>query len=523
MDLDNATRRLQLSVNLVKEWGNTELPNGKTLNKMFTYDSISFWDLISVVIALSYVPKALSPSREPLPYWLKLTKTYLGGCKQSINDKKNIYLNKGKMPNPSLKPVFLFLGFQAYLYRDTLQPVVRRMIDDEDISVVSLCDDVSVQRAYERANEGGFQSIWQYWNDEVKTHACYLTSSLKKAIQELNDMRVMPRLIQNQGESLWFQMERVFDWFFIVYLPYLLKHYAIARHILEHCSPEAIISPDVADSRTRLYCLLGRNLQIPTLEVQFGAYGQEAVEWQSFVADRVAVWGKMSRDVLLSHGVEAEKIVLTGSPRHDSMVFIDKDEVAQTRARLGVPDGVEMILFASAYASVWDEMEFPELLDSIKRAIFKSVDKTNDIYLIVKPHPLEDEKDTKKLACGYKNIMFTDKKDDIKRFIRACDIFISLGTTATLDAIIANKLIICPKFPGWIWSDWFVNSGAVLVPKSTDELLQIVKMVENGARQKVLADLEPARQRILEQWVFRADGCAADRIKSLLLDMTKKL
>ena len=63
------------------------------------------------------------------------------------------------------------------------------------------------------------------------------------------------------------------------------------------------------------------------------------------------------------------------------------------------------------------------------------------------------------------NIIFASKSDDIRDLINVCDVFVSLGTTATVDAMIAKKLIICPILvlgPGVIGCyaaklRWFLN------------------------------------------------------------------
>ncbi|MCL5884410.1 MAG: CDP-glycerol glycerophosphotransferase family protein [Deltaproteobacteria bacterium] len=518
MELDDLTNRLRRSADLVKGWGKTVLPNGKTLGEMLTFDSIPFWDVVAAEIALYHVPKALSRSDDRLQRVIRSARTYLRAVEYLAVNGRNRFLAGNRPPARSSEPVFLFLGFQPYIYRDTLQPIVRHMAGDEAIRCISLCEDLSSLRPYRSSDKEQFQSIWQHWNGDVKACANGLTNSLKNAVKELHDMGTLPRIMQDGRGSLWPRMKGVFDWLFFVYLPNFMKHYAISRHILDKYRPEIIFSPDVADPRTRVYCLAGRQRKIPTLEIQFGVYGQEAVEWQFFIADRIAAWGERSRDTLLSHGVDAGKIFLTGAPRHDGMVSVDEAEVSGTRSALGIPGGPAMVLFASTYASVYDQQDDPTLVDSVKRAVIRSAGSNGELRLVFKPHPLEDVRAAKKIAEGYRNILFAERDDDIRRLIRACDVFISLGTTATLDAIIANKLTICPKLPGWGWSDLFVDSGAVLAPASLEELQRCLKTAV-PTRRKVLEDLEPARQRFLKEWIFKADGQASSRIASLAREM----
>ena len=62
------------------------------------------------------------------------------------------------------------------------------------------------------------------------------------------------------------------------------------------------------------------------------------------------------------------------------------------------------------------------------------------------------------------------------------------------DALISGKLIICPVFPGWIWSDLFKNTGATLVPTSAAEIGNISINCERLRHEATKAKLEPARQ-----------------------------
>ena len=148
----------------------------------------------------------------------------------------------------------------------------------------------------------------------------------------------------------------------------------------------------------------------------------------------------------------------------------------------------------------------------MKRSVFEAADKTPGIFLVVKPHPLEDVNETQALAGKNKNILFVSQKSDIRELTRICDAFVSFGSTATADALISGKLVICPVFPGWIWSDLFKNTGATLVPTSTAEVLDIFRLIANGTHEGAKAKLEPARQKFLAQWVHRADGMATERI-----------
>lgn len=513
--------KLQHSACLVKDWGQAQLPNGKTLSELLTFEGISLWDISAVDLARLHVHKGLSSDGRPHPFAQKF-KPYLSMAKHSALNLLRRRQGSRGCPEWPVEPVFLFLGFNAYIYRDVLQPGVTRLARSKDIAAVSLHGELRLHITMPPAQEDRFQSIWQHWDHKVEARLRALRHALRAAVTELHAIEALPQIIRDHDEPIWPKMQEIFDCCFRVYLPRLLPQVVIARHILERHQPALMISPDVADPRTRLYCLLARQLGIPSLEVQFGMCGADSIEWQFSLADRVAVWGEQAHEMMLSHGVSAERITITGSPRYDNMVDVSGTEVARTRARLGVPEGNAMVLFASVYnlkAHGPLDLKIVELLSTMPRAIFHAIDQIPGLYLVVKPHPEEDVEETRRLTGARSSITFVDRHDDIRELIRACDVFISLGSTSTVDALIANKPIICPTFPGWIGNEQFVESGATLVPRSPEEVVRCLKLVVDGSRARVLAELEPARQRFLRQWVYQADGRASARIEALARQM----
>ncbi|MFA5276264.1 MAG: hypothetical protein WC417_05180, partial [Candidatus Omnitrophota bacterium] len=142
MGQDNVTKELQLPVDLVKKWGESELPNGGTLRSIFTFDSVSFWDAIAVALAIHHVPKSLFLHKQSL-FLLQRILTYLKRLRYEMIQMK-CCAAKIKGHNWPAKPVFLFLGFQPYLYHDTIYPIVQDMAGDKTIYPVTIYDYLSL-------------------------------------------------------------------------------------------------------------------------------------------------------------------------------------------------------------------------------------------------------------------------------------------------------------------------------------------------------------------------------------------
>jgi hypothetical protein len=517
--MENVGKQLDRSVKIVKMWGNSQLPNGKTLNEQLTIGKLSLWEVMLPVIALYHAPVALTLVN--LPFSLKKRfRPHISLAKRRVlNFNKRIKSRSGCEDWPG-EPVFLFVGFSGYMYRDVLHPVAEYLATNKKQQVVSMHDELYERNAPTSMNSILSQSIWQHWNREVANEANFFHIGLKAAIDEIQAMAILPRIIKYEGGRLWPQMQNAFQWLFYFHFPLMVPQVAIALHILKHHRPALLISSDVADPRSRLYCLLGSQMNVPSLEIQLGPGGPRGVEWRFLDADKVASWGEMSHEVLLKHGVKSEKIAVTGSPRHDKFVNVSATEVARTRSRFGIPEGKFMLLCASTYQQKeYNALSNPELLISMKRAVFQAGDEIDGLCLLVKPHPLENVEETKKLVDAGSNIIFANSDEDISELIKACDAFVGFGSTATIDALVANKLIICPSFKGWIWSDIFVKSHVGLVPRSKEEVVKSFQTVVNGSLEKVLEELSPARQKFLKKWVHKDDGKSSKRVAEMAIAM----
>ena len=98
--MNDVVNQLETSVEIVKRWGETKLPNGKLLSEHLTFDGFSFWELIEPVLVLYYVPDALSGQSPPLLF---------GRLRPHISLIKNNALNLIK------KARNLFLAFKFIL------------------------------------------------------------------------------------------------------------------------------------------------------------------------------------------------------------------------------------------------------------------------------------------------------------------------------------------------------------------------------------------------------------------------
>lgn len=499
---------------LIEHIGKTRHSNGKTLSEILTIDGIPFWDIFAPELAWRHLTTAVAATT--LKANLKLlVKPFVLRLKNVLHLHPRDHQGCSGWPSG---PMLLCLGFTPRMYRDVLQPVVDDLPADGSWRAVVL-DEGSVSEPSPNPSHVLHQSIWQHWGDEPRQRAKVLKKSLWQVESVLKPETII-NLLPPEYRHLSQAVQTVLYLLFRGYLPLMLPQVALAKHILGKHRPSLVLSPDTSDARTRMYALIGKGMGIPCLEVQFGLAGDESVEWRFFSAHRVAVWGEASKVALLKQSVPEEKILLTGSPRHDVLVRPPRSLVEASRRSLGLTDGRPVILLASTYTdNTHTEYARPEVLQGMKRAIFDMAAKTQEVILVVKPHPHENVEATRKLARVGQNIVFADQGADIRELIITCDAFISFGSTATIDAMIAGKLSICPIFPGWPFSEEFRKSGAVLTPQSPDQLMDIFMQIAEGKQQQLAGALAAARLAWLNHIAYKTDGLASSRIGAAALSI----
>lgn len=506
---------------LIENLGRSILPSGKTLAEALTVEGIPFWDVFSSELAWRHLTTAVAATT-PFASAKLLAKPLVLRLKdwlKRLGNAQRIAHNCSSWP---ASRTVLCLGFTARMYRDVLEPVVARLTAEGDCGVVVLSD-TPYPGSDQNSNENVFyQQLWQHWDHDLERQLHTLSQSIRRIEAELAASKILDNLFPKDDQRISVALHKVFYLFFRCYLPLILRQAVIAKHILKKHRPSLVLSPDTSDARARIYTLLSRSMRIPSMDVQFGLTGDEGVEWRFFSADCVAVWGGSSKAALVKQKVPEEKILITGSPRHDSLVRPSQSTIASTRACLGLTDGRPVILLASTYTdSTHAEYSRPEILRAMKRAIFDAAERNLEIILVVKPHPHENVKETRALAGDSKNIIFADRESDIRDLIVMSDAFVSFGSTATIDALIADKISICPIFPGWPFSESFRDSGAVLVPESSKQVEKIFEDIARRIDLNLPSSLKVAREKYLNDVVYKADGLASERIRNHLVKMLR--
>lgn len=227
--------------------------------------------------------------------------------------------------------------------------------------------------------------------------------------------------------------------------------------------------------------------------------------------DRMLVWNEyMVQDALKYHNIPKEKIDIVGVPQFElyrkNKSNINLDSYKKS---LQIDKECKVITYTASATRVFpDEPLFiEELLKIINKGTF------GNAILLLRLHPTER---TLLYSSIYKNTdlpirldipdsgfsanteigLINDQGiDNFISLIQVSDVVINLASTITLDAILFDKPVICPKFNlsipknswnaahKWYKSSHFIhisNSEAVSMPKNMDDLVnELLKYLDN--------------------------------------------
>ena len=474
----NYSKNVNKASKIVKKLGKSRI-NNKSFSEFMTVEGVDYWELYAAELSHRHINNILGSKEiysQPLTKLLlrkiNIFRLNLSKWKNYINFKINKNEGIDNLKKLKYKPI-IFLAFSKHLYRDVLIPISKDQLLQKKDKIIIGQDNIN---SFDLDQSSFFINPWAVWDKETKINYIRLKKIFSKLKEQFDKSNFIEQSIpfEHNDKKKYFRF--MFDDLFDLYIPNILFHVVTAKKFLKTFPPSILISSDVSDPRSRVYSMLCRTSNIPSFDVQFGLLGSESVEWQYLISDYVLVWGEKAKNYMLSHGVPKDKIIITGSPRHDFKYLQSKILIDCKKKELNIPPNKSIFVLASTFNDKHHSRYVnPGILNSMKAAIFNSISRCPNIVLIIKPHPFENINDTKKYIKELPNkIIYVDPKSDIRELMHFSDAFLSFGSTTTIDALIDDKTVISPIFPGWVFGE-YINEISHFQPESESEIYQIFK------------------------------------------------
>lgn len=252
----------------------------------------------------------------------------------------------------------------------------------------------------------------------------------------------------------------------------------------------------------------GKLLDIPSLRISASVVGPKQ-RMPPVSADYLAVSGEAIKEVYVQSGVNPEKITITGDPRFDKLFKRDRQkDRAIIFSKFGIDPARKLVVLTTENI---EEEETRKILN----AVYLAVKDNNDLYLIVKPHPVEPSLLHHNLleTMGLDNACVVEKAD-IYELLNAADCVITSFSTTGLEAMMLDRPVISINLTGKPDKMPYAASGAATGVYQEEALNQVLMdaLKNNGIRKELKAN----RINFVNHYNYEIDGKASIRITNLI-------
>ncbi len=264
----------------------------------------------------------------------------------------------------------------------------------------------------------------------------------------------------------------------------------------------------------KIAVLVGKHAGIPSLLLlHVGMIGRN-YECPRFLADKIAVPGEFSKNILIKCGVDESRLVVSGRPSYDALInakrLFDRDAIC---GKLGLDPKKNVIVYTTENLPIGESMV-------TTRAVCKAVKQFSNAQFVIKVHPSEPtlsnyERTVKELGL---NALIT-RDANIYEVLYICDILITSFSATALDAMVLDRPVITVNLTGLEDPLPYAESGAALGVYLEDDLVPaITKGMYGTDAKKKLTD---ARKKFVLEQCYKQDGKATERVVELIEQMVQ--
>ncbi len=287
--------------------------------------------------------------------------------------------------------------------------------------------------------------------------------------------------------------------------------------LLHKVKPSAVIVEEDVCPFNKMLAQTAGERGIKTIVLQHGMMGIKS-GFAPLSSDYFFCWGEFDQDRMKAWGVEENRLVVTGSPRHDSM-FERVDEMRNDgNCELDLNREINVLYISSPFHSHFrpDFINSHITQESHLRtlvALCKLKQKHGGVKLHFKFHPRDIRKEeTKNFIAKHfrEDVAFYDK-EDLSLLISRCDIVVSSWSSSCLEVMMFGKRLIIVNFSGKGEMYPIGTEGGAWLAYSEGELMKDFGEAMNISKNKMSIYQAKARNFIAKAFGVR-DGLAVNRI-----------
>ena len=250
----------------------------------------------------------------------------------------------------------------------------------------------------------------------------------------------------------------------------------MSREVFYNSKPKVLLCVS-EDSSVQSFIETARSSKVLSVEIQHGfTVGSDS---KYINADKLLVWGKVSRSIYQKTGVDSKKLIICGWPAFEIYKGVKfKKKVSSKKTQITFlaqdPEGVSLLFMNKTPE---------ENLD----IFFKAVSTLGfNTTVVVRLHPRADKTAPFTVAKKYKVKFRLSENERLNDLLSQADIVVGQTTSATLDAVIMHKPVI--YLPSMRWPAKFVEGAGVAIEvNDVNSLRQAIKLaVDKGISKQML-------------------------------------
>ncbi len=260
------------------------------------------------------------------------------------------------------------------------------------------------------------------------------------------------------------------------------------------------------------YALIAKREGIPTMSWQHGLDGAPYIN-EDFNTTEVAVWSQSRIDRYeMNAGKRETKFKVCGNPFYQNMKHPDRI-VSEGEYWLWLPQ-------ARTLDRCYLPSMSPETGLQILDVLLKALEKSKEIYLVIKPHPAgEYENSFKELieSSSAKDRVSINKKETAQSLLPKASLVLTENSTAGLDAMFWGKILVYIHFDSSEPYMAYGTDGAALPAYSVKMLNEVLEGYAKLDAEK-LKEMAIRQKEFLDKYAGPLEGNAIECIKDLILE-----
>ncbi|MFC2036465.1 CDP-glycerol glycerophosphotransferase family protein [Chloroflexota bacterium] len=299
-----------------------------------------------------------------------------------------------------------------------------------------------------------------------------------------------------------------------VALPSIVHTLEVTRKVIQKEHPHLLVVTDETGLLGKAVAVQGRKWDIPTLNVQHGVRTDSPwIDDQLF--DHFAVFGPSSSKVFVQRGNTPSMFVSTGSARYDRLFRREGIKPRQqVIAELGLDSSQPIVTFASQRA--WGRMT-PAVKRETLLALLRACQKSG-VQIVVKLRHSQDDYIPVEATRepGWESVCVTADYD-LYDLLDASAVVVTVYSTVGMEAVALGKPLLIINLTGQPDAIPYVQEGVAAGAYQPDQVGPALQLLLNTGQPS--PGWAQCRQDFIRRHLTSDDGCSAERIARLILNM----